>query len=61
MRYLQERQAAGEVVTGLLYADPEPTDLHAHLNTVDMAFNQLNERELCPGAAALETLNASLR
>ena len=46
MRYLQERQAAGEVVTGLLYADPEPADLHAHLNTVDMPFNQLGEREL---------------
>ena len=61
MRYLQERQAAGEVVTGLLYADPEPADLHVHLNTVDTPFNQLGERELCPGAAALETLNASLR
>jgi 2-oxoglutarate ferredoxin oxidoreductase subunit beta len=49
------------VVTGLLYVDPEPDDLHAHLNTVDTPFNQLGERELCPGAAALEKFNASLR
>ena len=61
VNYLQERQAAGELVTGLLYADPDPDDLHAHLNTVDTSFNQLGERELCPGAAALEAFNASLR
>ena len=30
LRYLQERHAAGEVVTGLLYLDPEPQDIHAH-------------------------------
>jgi 2-oxoglutarate/2-oxoacid ferredoxin oxidoreductase subunit beta len=61
MNYLQERQRAGEVVTGLLYLEPDAQDLHAHLNTVDQPFNQLNERELCPGAAALEKFNASLR
>jgi 2-oxoglutarate ferredoxin oxidoreductase subunit beta len=61
MNYLQQHAALGEVVTGLLYVDPEPDDLHAHLNTVDTPFNQLGERELCPGAAALEKFNASLR
>jgi 2-oxoglutarate ferredoxin oxidoreductase subunit beta len=61
MSYLQERQAEGEVVTGLLYEDPNPDDLHAHLNTVEAPFNQLGERELCPGAAALAKFNASLR
>ncbi|MBL8524723.1 MAG: 2-oxoacid:ferredoxin oxidoreductase subunit beta [Betaproteobacteria bacterium] len=61
MNYIQERQAAGEVVTGLLYLDEEPEDLHAHLNTASGAFNQLNTAELCPGAGALEKLNASLR
>jgi len=35
MTYLQERQAAGEVVTGLLYVDPDPDELHAQLNTAD--------------------------
>jgi 2-oxoglutarate ferredoxin oxidoreductase subunit beta len=61
MNYLQQHAALGEVVTGLLYVDPEPDDLHAHLNTVDTPFNQLGERELCPGAAALDRFNASLR
>jgi 2-oxoglutarate ferredoxin oxidoreductase subunit beta len=61
MNYLQERAAAGEVVTGLLYVDPDAVDLHEHLGTVETPLNQLSERELCPGAAALEKLNASLR
>jgi 2-oxoglutarate ferredoxin oxidoreductase subunit beta len=61
MNYLAERQAEGQVVTGLLYVDPEPQDLHANLGTVVAPLNRLGERELCPGAAALEKFNASLR
>jgi 2-oxoglutarate/2-oxoacid ferredoxin oxidoreductase subunit beta len=61
MNYSQERQAQGEVVTGLLFVDAEPEDLHAHLNTRSGAFNRMNEAELCPGSAALEKLNAGLR
>ncbi len=61
MTFLQERQAAGEVVTGLLYLDPAADELHAHLDTVETPFNQLGEAELCPGSAALHKLNASLR
>jgi 2-oxoglutarate ferredoxin oxidoreductase subunit beta len=49
------------MVTGLLYVDADPDDLHGNLNTVEAAFNQLAERELCPGAAALQKFNASLR
>jgi 2-oxoglutarate ferredoxin oxidoreductase subunit beta len=61
INYLQERQAAGEIVTGLLYLDPEPQDLHRHMNTVETPFNELDQAALIPGAAALEKLNASLR
>jgi 2-oxoglutarate ferredoxin oxidoreductase subunit beta len=61
MNYLQQRAAAGEVVTGLLYVDPEAVDLHQHINTVDTPLNQLGVRELCPGSVALERINASLR
>ncbi len=61
MNALQQRQHAGEVVTGLLYCDPDAEDLHARLNTVDKPFNQLGGRELCPGPAALERFNESLR
>ena len=59
--YLQERSAAGEIVTGLLYVDPEPQDLHTHLGTVATPLNALTEAALCPGPAALAKLNAALR
>ncbi|HEX9684425.1 MAG TPA: thiamine pyrophosphate-dependent enzyme, partial [Burkholderiales bacterium] len=61
MNYLQERAAAGEVVTGLLYVQADAADLHHHLNTVATPLGQLTERELCPGSVALERINAALR
>ena len=61
MTYLQERQAAGEVVTGLLYVDPTPRDLHDHLDTVEAPLNRLGETDLCPGRATLEKFNAQHR
>jgi 2-oxoglutarate ferredoxin oxidoreductase subunit beta len=61
MNYLQQRAAAGEVVTGLLFIDPEAEDLHRHLNTVETPLNQLGTRDLCPGSVALERINAALR
>ena len=61
MNYVQERQAAGEVVTGLLFVDPEAADLHRHLNTADEAFNRLDADRLCPGPEVLARINASLR
>jgi len=41
--------------------DPEAADLHHHMNTVATPFNELDEAALCPGSAALDKLNASLR
>ena len=35
--------------------------MHAALNTIDAPLNQLGEKELIPGAAALEKFNAMLR
>jgi 2-oxoglutarate ferredoxin oxidoreductase subunit beta len=61
MAYMQRHQELGEVVTGLLYVDPLATDLHTALNTSARPLNQLGPGELCPGGAALEKLNASLR
>jgi 2-oxoglutarate ferredoxin oxidoreductase subunit beta len=54
-------QAAGELVTGLLYVEPSPGDLHDALNTSLRPLNTLGEDVLCPGAAALEKINRSLR
>jgi 2-oxoglutarate ferredoxin oxidoreductase subunit beta len=61
MAYLQERHAAGEVVTGLLYFEENPGDLHHHLNTVETPLNALNENELCPGSAKLAAINDAYR
>jgi 2-oxoglutarate ferredoxin oxidoreductase subunit beta len=52
----------GEVLTGLLYVSPDAEDLHKHLNTYDVRpFNQLGEKDLCPGKGMLEKINAALR
>lgn len=59
--YIGQHHARGEVVTGLLYVDPEPSDLHSHLATVDQALNRLGAAELSPGQAALDKINARLR
>jgi 2-oxoglutarate ferredoxin oxidoreductase subunit beta len=61
MNFVQQRQAQGEVVTGLLYVEPQASDLHAALNTPAAPLNTLGHDQLCPGAAALDKLNASLR
>jgi 2-oxoglutarate/2-oxoacid ferredoxin oxidoreductase subunit beta len=61
MNYVHERQAKGEVVTGLLYVDPESHDLHEHLATTATPFNRLAAKDLSPGAAVLAKINASLR
>src|SRR6185436_15640963 len=61
MTYVQSRYAIGEIVTGLLYINHKPRDLHGALNTVAAPLNQLGERELCPGSAALEKFNEGLR
>src|SRR5438477_3800818 len=61
MSFLQRHAAKGQIVTGLLYVDPESEDLHARLDTVDTPLNRLDENALCPGSAALDKINASLR
>ena len=61
INHIQVHQARGEIVTGLLFIDPQADDLHASLNTVETPLNRLGAAELCPGAAALERINASLR
>jgi 2-oxoglutarate ferredoxin oxidoreductase subunit beta len=60
LAYLEAHRAKGEVVTGLLFVDDEPTDLHEAQNTVAIPLNALSDAELVPGSAALDAFNASL-
>jgi 2-oxoglutarate ferredoxin oxidoreductase subunit beta len=61
MNFLHVHAAKGQIVTGLLYVEREPEDMHAHFNTVEMPLNTLGEKDLSPGSAVLEKINASLR
>ncbi|MDU6729362.1 MAG: thiamine pyrophosphate-dependent enzyme, partial [Bradyrhizobium sp.] len=61
MTFLQKHAAQGQIVTGLLYVDPEADDLHSHLNTVERPLNRLGAADLCPGQSVLDKINASLR
>jgi 2-oxoglutarate ferredoxin oxidoreductase subunit beta len=61
MHYLHEHKARGEIVTGLLYVQPDAEDLHEHMDTVERPLNSLGDAELVPGAKALAAINAALR
>jgi len=58
---LQQRHALGEVVTGLLFVEPEAGDMHEFLDTVEAPLNGLGEAELCPGTQLLARFNAAHR
>ncbi len=58
---MQRAKRSGEILTGLLYIDRNSNDLHEMLKTSEKPLNALGQNELCPGAEALEKLNASLR
>ena len=61
LEVLARRSDRGEVATGLFYLDPEASDTHDILGTVDTPLSQLTEAELCPGNAVLQDINASMR
>ena len=61
MNLLQQRQALGEVVTGLLYVDPQAEDLHGHIGTIAAPLNGLDATTLSPGELVLGNINAALR
>jgi 2-oxoglutarate ferredoxin oxidoreductase subunit beta len=61
MDYLYSHHEAGEVVTGLLFLDPNPRDMHGFLRTVEAPLNTLGVKQLCPGAEMLETINSEYR
>ncbi|HQY68665.1 MAG TPA: 2-oxoacid:ferredoxin oxidoreductase subunit beta [Pyrinomonadaceae bacterium] len=58
---VQNARAKGEILTGLLYVNPETTDLHEMIQTNKSPLNKLTQSDLCPGSKTLEAINASLR
>jgi 2-oxoglutarate ferredoxin oxidoreductase subunit beta len=61
LTHLQQRHAAGEVVTGLLFVEPDHGELHDFLNTVEAPLNELDEVALCPGPDILAKYNSAHR
>lgn len=58
---LQNAKEKGEILTGLVYIEPNTNALHDVLQTTKTPLNTLKEDLLCPGIDALEALNESLR
>ena len=58
---LQEYKAEEKILTGLLYMDRQPCDLHETMGTVNKPLRSLQESELCPGNNVLQNINASFR
>jgi 2-oxoglutarate ferredoxin oxidoreductase subunit beta len=57
---VKRRQEQGEVVTGLLYLEPDAADMHALNHTVAAPLYDLPFERLCPGSAALQELMREL-
>jgi len=58
---LKDARLRDELLTGLIYIDPEPRDLHTLLNTTETPLRNLDEKALCPGRKALDGINAGAR
>jgi 2-oxoglutarate ferredoxin oxidoreductase subunit beta len=61
MNHLHERKAAGEIVTGLLYIEPDRDDFLTQLNVVDEPLASLPLERIRPGREALEEIMEGLR
>jgi 2-oxoglutarate ferredoxin oxidoreductase subunit beta len=59
--YLQEQQNKGEIPTGLLYLDETVADMHDLNGTSQIPLSRVPYEKLCPGAAALDQLQARFR
>lgn len=59
--YLARHQAAGEIVTGLLYVDEGRPDMHELANTPDAPLNTLPFGKVCPGSKTLAAIQGRYR
>jgi 2-oxoglutarate ferredoxin oxidoreductase subunit beta len=58
---LERHRGEGNLVTGLIYMNEEPLNLHQRLGTSQTPLNAMTESDLCPGSKALDAINRSLR
>ena len=60
-KQLHQAREKGEILTGLIYIEPESSELHEVIKTVNEPLNSLTEKDLMPGLAALEMINEESR
>ena len=58
---VQQYKSKGQVLTGLIYMDPDSQDMHKIIDTCSKPLNMLAESDLCPGNRVLQDINDSLR
>ena len=58
---IQNAKIKHEILTGLLYMNPETVELHQLLSTSNKPLNALGVKDLCPGNEVLKEINAGLR
>lgn len=61
MHYLEKQRAQGEVVTGLLYINPELPEMHDIYKTTKKALRDISFDKLNPGSEALAKLQSGMR
>ncbi len=58
---IKNAAARKEILTGMLYINPDTRDLHELINTSETPLNTLTKDILCPGSEALKGVNEGLR
>ena len=58
---IQDADAQGRVLTGLLFLDPNSQNLANNLDLATKPLNELEKDELCPGSKVLKSINEGLR
>ena len=61
IRYIESHKAKEQIVTGLLYLDPNSGDMHDALETTDKPLRDIPYKDLTPSAEDLDMINKSHR
>ena len=61
LKLMKDYGAEDKVLTGVLFIDETTQELHEIMKTTKTPLRNLTEKELCPGADALEKLNNQFR
>ena len=61
LKMIKDYKAKNQILTGLLYMDPDSQELHETMGTSSKSLRSLTEQDLCPGDKVLKNINDSLR